>query len=242
MPADRHEHDSAVGVVDEAVGRLDKTPEAVCADAAYGSGRNRAALEDRGIRLVSPPPKPITYTGRAYFTVEDFKYDEPRDEFECPAGKKLLFVGVDKKRSDRRRYRCHRSDCRACVLKDKCTKAPRRQLKVGVHHAALIRLRADSKTESFHRLYRSRAPSVEGVFGEAKQWHGLRRAWRRGLPKMLVQSLLIATAINLKRLIARFIGPKHAVGVLMRALWSLRGLFSGRFCQIPESSTQSRCI
>ena len=65
-----------------------------------------------------------------------------------------------------------------------------------------MRLRADSKTESFKCLYRSRAPVIEGVFAEAKQWHGLRRAWRRGLSKMRVQCLLIASTINLKRLAA----------------------------------------
>jgi len=89
-------------------------------------------------------------------------------------------------------------------LKDKCTQSPRRQLKVGVHHAALIRLRADSKTESFKQLYRLRGPTVEGVFAEAKQWHSLRRAWRRGLSKMRVQCLLIAAVINLKRLASLF--------------------------------------
>ncbi len=45
---------------------------------------------------------------------------------------------------------------------------------------------------------------IEGIFGEAKQWHGLRRAWRRGLLNMRVQSLLIASVLNFKRLAAVF--------------------------------------
>jgi hypothetical protein len=36
----------------------------------------------------------------------------------------------------------------------------------------MVRLRADSKTESFKKLYASRAPVIEGVFAEAKHWHG----------------------------------------------------------------------
>ncbi len=202
MPANRSEHDSAVEVVDQALAQLDHAPEAVCADAAYGSGHNRAALEKHGVRLVSPPPKPITYTGDKYFTTEDFTYDEQHDVFICPAGKRLSFIAIDKERPDRRRYRAWRSHCRVCSRKSRCTPAPRRQLKVGVHHAALVRLRADSKSESFRQLYRARAPVIEGVFAEAKQWHGLRRAWRRGLAKMRVQCLLIATVINFKRLAA----------------------------------------
>jgi transposase len=204
-PANHIEGRSAVDAIDQAIKQASINPEAVCADAAYGSGRNRAALEDRYIRLISPPPKPITYTGKEYFTTEDFEYDENKDEFICPAGQHLLFVGIDKERPGRRRYRARRSQCKVCALKDKCTKSPQRQLKVSAYHAALVRLRTDSKTDSFKRLYRSRAPVVEGVFAEAKQWHGLRRAWRRGLAKMRVQCLLIAAVINLKRLMSLFI-------------------------------------
>lgn len=201
-PANCPEGGETSKLVDEVSARLDEPPRVVCADAAYGSGRNRAELEERGIRLVSPPHGPKTYTGDKYFTVEDFEYDEDRDEFVCPAGKRLSFVAVDRERPDRRKYRAWRSHCKVCKLKAQCTRSPRRQLKVGTHHAALIRLRADSKTESFRRLYRSRAPVIEGVFAEAKQWHGLGRAWRRGLSKMLVQCLLVAAVMNYKRLTA----------------------------------------
>jgi len=81
---------------------------------------------------------------------------------------------------------------------------------VSVHHGALKRLRADSKTDSFKKLYKSRAPGIEGIFGEAKENHGLRRAWRCGLSKMLIQSLLIASVLNFKRLIA-VLGPLNAL-------------------------------
>ena len=202
-PANEHEHDSAVALVDQAVAHTGVSPKAVCADAAYGSGHNRAAMEDRDIRLVSPPPKAKTYTGDAYFTVEDFAYDEENDCFTCPAGKVLKYVGTEKQ-CRRKSYRARRSECRACPLKSHCTQSERRHLKVTKYHASLIRLRADSKTDSFKQLYRSRAPVIEGVFAEAKQWHGLRRSWRRGLGKMRIQCLLISAVLNLKRLAAAF--------------------------------------
>ena len=204
MPANRHDNEGAIDVIEEAVARLDHTPEAVCADGAYANGPNRAALEEQGVRLVSPPQKPQTHTKSDYFTIESFTYDHHRDVFVCPAGKALHYAGRVKHRPDRLRYQASQTACRRCPRKDHCTRSTRRQLKVGVHHEALTRLRADSATESFRRLYRSRAPAIEGVFGEAKQWHGLRRAWRRGLSKMRVQCLLIAAVINFKRLIAVF--------------------------------------
>ncbi len=64
-PANSSEHDSAVEVIDEAMKSLKTIPEVVCADAAYGSGENCQKMMDRGIRLVSPPPKARTYTGES---------------------------------------------------------------------------------------------------------------------------------------------------------------------------------
>jgi transposase len=203
-PANESEHNSAVGVIDSAIEHLGYAPLTICADRAYSSGYNCKAMEDRGIRFVSPPPKAVNQHSHGDFTVEDFKYDESRDIFICPAGCELKHIGGNKKRPHQRRYGALRRDCRRCDLKDKCTRSTRRMLQVSANHGSMIRLRSDSKTESFKRLYRSRAPVVEGIFAEAKQWHGLRRAWRRGLPKMRVQCLLIAAVLNFKRLTTVF--------------------------------------
>ena len=218
VPADNYEGQDTVAMVDQAVEHLGKSPQAVCADSAYASGANMAALGERGIRLVSPPPKPITYTKDRYFTVEDFKYDEHKDIFTCPAGETLSNSGAVKARPGKYLYRCSKRSCKNCSLKSRCTDAPYRQLKVGKNHGALIRLRADSKTESFRQIYRARAPVIEGIFAESKCWHGLGRAWRRGLVKMRIQSLLIAAAINLKRLICLFILRFNENSIVIRLL------------------------
>lgn len=215
-PANRAETNEALLVIDEATSRLDSPPDAVCADAAYSSGKNAASLEDRGIRLVSPPRKPRTYTKDRYYTVEEFSYDDQNDSFVCPAGKQLKYVQTEKERG-RRIYRSLRSNCRDCHLKSQCTQGQRRQLKVTRYHASLIRLRADSKTDSFKELYRSRAPVIEGIFGEAKEWHGLRRSWRRGLSKMLVQCLLVASVLNFKRLMG-VLGSLLVIFLLLKTL------------------------
>jgi transposase len=206
QPANRPDDTGMADLVDTATDRLGQVPEAVCADAAYSSGKNCASMEERGIRLVSPPQSPRPPVGGAYFTVADFVYDESRDMFICPAGKELPFVGLDSTRSGRREYRASKRECRLCELHEGCTRQKCRRIRVGPDHVALIRLRADSHTASFREIYRSRAPVIEGVFAEAKQWHGLARARWRGLTKMRVQCLLIAAIINLKRLAAAFIG------------------------------------
>ena len=213
-PANSPDDSTMAEMVDDVSERLGSSPEALCADAAYGNGRNSYSMEQRNVRLVSPPHGPKTHTGDSYFTVEQFEYDEESDKFVCPAGHDLKYVQTEKERG-RRIYRAWRSHCSVCVSKTRCTKSERRSVKVTRYHSSLVRLRADSKTDSFKQLYRHRAPVIEGVFAEAKQWHGLGRAWRRGLMKMRVQCLLIAAVMNYKRL-----------GTVLGYLFGLRALFA----------------
>lgn len=239
MPANSPDATGMTKMIDEVTDRLGTSPDAVCADAAYASGRSCAALEARGVRLISPPPKPITYTDRGNFTVEDFAFNESLDEFVCPAGERLHYVGPDATRPDRRRYQASSRVCGGCKYKAHCTRAAKRQVKVSSHHAALVRLRADSKTDSFRKLYKARAPVIEGVFAEAKQWHGLGRAWRRGLLKMRVQCLLIAAVINFKRLTAHCDGLcllkmlNVLFGIILHALRRVLSTLDGRLARTP---------
>jgi hypothetical protein len=237
VSADRPEGLSMISVVDEATEHLGSVPEAVCADAAYGSGENRAEFESRDIRLVSPPKRVLPYEGGKYYTVADFQYDESRDVFVCPSGALLRNAGDVKRHPKQQRYVALRTACRSCLLKDRCTKSSRRQLQVSRYYVALDRLRADSGTESFRALYRRRAPVIEGVFAEAKQWHGLGRAWRRGLSKMRIQCLLIATILNFKRLVALFSpsnGLKAAISHLLNGLWRTIRKFWRYYRQNPN--------
>ena len=231
FPANRSEGVNVVEIVDTVREEVGLCPEVVCADGAYGSGANRAAFEAREIRLVSPP-QPVPHQGGEYFTVDRFIYDESRDEFECPGGKRLGYAGRTGRKGRQRKYRCKQKVCRSCVLRSQCTPGVVRCVTVGKDHAALIRLRADSKTEDFQQLYRGRAPAIEGVFAEAKQRHGLRRAWRRGLSKMRIQCLLIAAVINFKRLITLL--PSNSASLradyaLIRLLWALLNLIEWLF-------------
>jgi len=203
MPANEHDTTGAVATVDQAIARTGQRPDAVCADSAYGNGSTAAAMEARDVRLVSPPQR-TKQTGRPddRLTPDDFTYAADRDVYICPAEQELVYIGTESTQKHRRRYRAPTGVCLTCPLRARCTKSDRRVLHIGPHRDALTRLRDDAQTASFRALYRRRAPVIEGVFGEAKQWHGLRRAARRGLANMLIQSLLVAAVLNFKRLMA----------------------------------------
>jgi len=199
-PANAADDSNLSELVDDVIDRLGVVPEALCADRGYGSGKNCALLEERGVQLISPPAPAKSVSSK--FGISEFRYHEAEDYFVCPAGKKLSCIGFEPGRPNLKRYRAWRSVCGCCKLKSQCTNASRREIKTSAFYGALQRLRKDSQTKRFKRLYAGRSPVIEGVFAEAKQWHGLSRAWRRGLLKMRVQSLLIASVMNYKRLAA----------------------------------------
>lgn len=223
-PANVNEGDDLSSAVNRAVVRLDSKPEVICADSAYASGKNAAACNDEGIRLVSPPAVARNNLSHEQFTIVQFEYDSDRDLFICPAGKVLSKVGRKEDKKGRWKYRASARDCRCCSLKSQCTRTSARNLYVTGYHGALVNLRRDSQSTEFKALYRRRASVIEGIFAEGKQWHGLSRAWRRGLSKMRIQCLLIATVLNYKRLISAptpLLRLISMLTIILKRLWAL---------------------
>jgi len=70
------------------------------------------------------------------------------------------------------------------------------------------------------QLYNRHRNLVEGVHGEAKTQHGLRRAVRRGLFNVAIQVYLTAAVMNLKRLAKASIGPFHHCFYITKCLAS----------------------
>jgi len=172
-------------------------------DAGYAYAKVFRALEDRGIEgIVSakaePPPGKVIPTRR-------FKFDALHNLARCPRGKVLNPKGK-LHRGAFQYFHASARDCGPCPLQARCV-SPSHHARVvafNVNHPALLRTRRKrlqwGKRE--HRLYQRHRWRVEGVHGEAKTWHGLARAVRRGLDNMCIQAFLTAAAINLKRLAA----------------------------------------
>jgi hypothetical protein len=72
-------------------------------------------------------------------------------------------------------------------------------------HEALVRARAERKTETWKAKYALRA-GVEGTINQALDITGMRRARYRGLPKVRLQHAFSATALNVIRLDAYWTG------------------------------------
>jgi transposase len=148
-------------------------PRSVTADAAYGTTQNIAAIEKAGIRAylaVVDHQERTSLLGRDAFT-----YDAEKDLYTCPKGELLRRRGYDyRERSIR--YAARPSACNACLLKARCTKSTKgRWIRRSFEEEYLERVRAYRNTEPYRKAMMKRAVWVEPLFGEAKDWHGLRR-------------------------------------------------------------------
>jgi transposase len=188
-------------------------PRSVAGDAAYGTTQNIAAIEKAGIRAylaVVDHEKRTSLFGRDAFT-----YDAQKDLYTCPKGELLRRQGYDH-RERSIRYAAKPSACKACALKARCTKSTKgRWIRRSFDEEYLERARAYRETEPYRKAMRKRAVWVEPLFGEAKDWHGLRRFRLRRLEKVNAEALLKAAGQNIKRLLAFGTrGPKGSAQVL----------------------------
>ena len=174
----------------------------VTGDSKYGSAENVVGSEDQRIRAYLP----LSEAGRrpGLFADTDFAYNAQDDTYRCPGNETLRFIsGCD--RTQRRVYEAPASACRACALKPQCTTSRRgRRVGRGFAEEYLDRVRGYHATAPYAKAMRKRKVSVEPLFAEAKDWHGLRRFRLRGLEKVNGEALLIAAGQNLKRLLSRW--------------------------------------
>src|SRR5918992_1238241 len=161
-----------------------------------------AGVEKAGIRAYMVLPKHDERRG-PLFGKNEFVYDAEKDLYTCPQGQPLHRQGLDyKERSIR--YAAKPSACNACPLKSRCTKSKKkgRWIRRSFDEEYLDRVRGYGDTEAYRKALRKRQVWVEPLFGEAKDWHGLRRFRLRRLEKVNVEALLIAAGQNIKRLVA----------------------------------------
>ena len=199
--------ESQVEAVRELSGR---DPALVTADSGYAYSKVYAALERRGVAALIPAKKEPT---QSRVPLRLFRYDARHDVVKCPRGKTLR---PRRPAKGGRYYRSRTRDCAGCALRLDCLPKAWSSKVVLVPHEypALLRARRRHARwgEEERRMYRRHMWRSEGYHGEAKTWHGLARAVRRGLDNMKIQSYLTAAAINLKRLSA-------ALAARLFALW-----------------------
>lgn len=175
-----------------------KKPLAVAADAAYKTPAITKFLFDHDIQPALPYTRPKTKDG--FLRKHDYVYDEYYDCYICPEGQVLEYSTTTKE--GKRQYKSNPTQCASCPLLAQCTNSKDHR-KIIEHHiwahhveeAEHLRHQDDIK-----QIYARRKETIERVFADAKEKHGMRWTTLRGIKKLSMQAMLTFAAMNLKKL------------------------------------------
>jgi transposase len=218
-------------------GNTGRTVLDVVADTKYGTVDNYRWLEARGVRAAIPFGE--ANSDRRAIPRAAFAYDPETDTYRCPNGAVLRRQGRTTTTAAHPLiiYRPRPKDCAAGPLKARCCgKAQVRSLSRPDDGGLRDRTTAYLSTGRARRLIRQRKAWAETVFGDGKERRGLRRARCRGLDAMRIQTLLTATAQNLRQLAWRGCSrPAGKVAIAALPRLARRGpVHRSRSCGHPE--------
>ncbi|KQL51372.1 transposase [Heyndrickxia shackletonii] len=203
-------HDSVIlePLVEQVMDIVGK-PDAVAADAAYKTPAITKYLIENEMTPALPYTRPRTKEG--FFRKHEYVYDEYYDCYICPSGEILNYSTTTKE--GYREYKSSKHICANCPFLSQCTESKDHQKVVTRHiwqeyleEADHLRHHKEVKT-----IYAKRKETIERVFADAKEKHGMRWTTLRGLKKLSMQAMLTFAAMNLKKM-ANWIwkGPEMA--------------------------------
>jgi transposase len=184
--------------------------EDVTLDAGYESEENYTWFEKQE-RLCYIKPQNYERSKKRKFKSnmhlrENMPYDAEKDEYTCPAGKKIKAVYTGRRKSksgfesEITYYECE--SCEGCQYKKNCTRSKgNRKMQLSKE---FLRQREQSlkiiTSEKGILLRMNRSIQVEGAFGVIKQDYGFRKFLLRGNKKVRTEILLVAMAYNINKL------------------------------------------
>ena len=197
--------------LDGAVENMEKKPESVTADGAYGTEDNLQYLEDQEIEAYVKYYNYYNEKKKSWVEERirstDFQHDEEQDTYKCPNGAILHFTNQKTRVSklgytgNYRIYQTLTPDCKGCNLRYKCkqTESDYKIIEVNPNYERLrAKARSNLDSEDGRRLRRMRAHAVETTFGDRKRNNGRCRTWLRGMEGAKIDSSLTYMALNIK--------------------------------------------
>lgn len=175
-----------------------KDIEDVVVDAGYKTPWIAKQILDDNKNPIMPYKRPMTKKG--YFKKYEYVYDEYYDCYICPNGEILKYATTN--RNGYKEYISNSKTCEYCEQKELCI-ANKNFKKLVTRHVwekYLDEVEHIRHTEHGKELYAKRSETIERIFGDAKEKHGMRYTQYRGLNKVKMQVLLTFACMNLKKL------------------------------------------
>ena len=172
--------------------------ENICLDAGYYTPAICREIMLNNHTPYLPYLRPKTKKG--FFKKYDYVYDEEYDCYLCPSDKIIKYSTTN--REGYRIYVSDPQDCLKCPLRKQCTESKNHQKIIARHVWEHYKEEANHirHTDKWKEVYPIRKQSIERVFADGKEKHGLRYTRLKGLKKNQHQILMIFGCHNLKKM------------------------------------------
>jgi transposase len=192
-------HDSVM--FDNLYSRISKEyteTEAIAIDAGYKTPWIMKQIIDTGKIPCVPYKRPMTKQG--FYKKYEYVYDEFYDCYLCPQNQVLKYSTTN--RDGYREYKSNPAICKSCPTLSSCTLSKTYQKTITRHIWEDYVEQADHirYVPKYKEIYRQRKETIERVFADAKEKHGMRYTRLRGLQKVKMQITLTFACMNLKKL------------------------------------------
>ena len=177
----------------------------VLADRGYYSGQELRSCEQNDIVTDVPNSATSNNKAKGQFDRSEFHYIAKDDEYECPAGERLIYR-FTRTESGKEIRRYWSSSCPACPIHAQCTTGKNRRVSRWVHEEVVERAaaRLAAKPDAMH----IRRATVEHPYGTLKGWMGSTHFLTKTLDHVSTEMSLHVLAYNMERVI-NLIGTKR---------------------------------
>ena len=170
----------------------------VVADRGYFKGEEVMACDQDNITAYLPRPLSSSSTKKGLFNKRDFIYHADDNEYECPAGDRLVWRFATEEHGQVI-HKYWSSNCPKCPMKVRCTTGKNRRVARWEHEHVVEAL--DARLEREPERMRVRRSTAEHPFGTLKCWMGYTHFLTKTVPKVSTEMSLHVLAYNMKRMI-----------------------------------------
>lgn len=186
------------------------TPDAVTADAGYGSEENYQYLADQNITAYVKHnqfdrEQNSTIQNKKTFAADKLHYNKEQDYYVCPMGQHMKNTGTYNKITSTgfiqtvTKYQA--KNCNNCPLNGACHKSKGNRIIEINHRLNDLKQQVNQRllSEEGIKKRKQRCWDVEPVFANIKNNHGFKRFMLRGKQKVTTETGLLALAHNLRK-------------------------------------------
>lgn len=173
------------------------SPRIICADAGYATPLCAYTVQKNGCELLVPYTAPKGL--RSEYGKKKFTYLDDIDSYLCPNKKILVPWNITK--GGQIEYKIHKDECQNCPHKSLCIKNYAfKTVTRHIYDDCMLEVKNLRLSKEGKEIYKLRKETIERVFAEGKEYHGLRITRFKGLKKNFDIRAFLYACLNIKKL------------------------------------------